>query len=77
MRKQFSGRAHHFMNASFQGDLRMVKLLIENGANVNAVNDVQDGFFSFFSGKGKTPLDYAKEQKQSAVIEYLKSKGAK
>ena len=49
------------------GHLEIIKLLITNGAKVNLIDTY-----------GRIPpLELAKQKKNSAVIEYLESKGAK
>jgi ankyrin repeat protein len=50
--------------AAWNGHLNVVRLLVESGANVNAKDN--DGY---------TPLVKAREQKKTAVVVYLKSKG--
>jgi len=47
------------------GNLAVVRLLVEKGANVNIPDK-----------KGYTPLDYAVKYRKTGVIEFLRSKGA-
>ena len=56
--------------AAGDGNLELVKLLVSRGADVNIV-DYMEGGAKF------TPLDEAKIYKQTSVIEYLKSIGAR
>jgi uncharacterized protein len=52
--------------AAASGDLEFASLLIERGADINAkMND------------GKTPLAFALERKQDAMVEFLRKHGAK
>jgi ankyrin repeat protein len=47
--------------ASANGNVELVKLLIDNGADVNARSD-----------DGKTPLDFAVEYKRDEIVDLLK-----
>ncbi|OHD54564.1 MAG: hypothetical protein A2Y33_03415 [Spirochaetes bacterium GWF1_51_8] len=55
------------MYAVLHDDIKMVKLLVKHGADVNAVT---------FSSPTTTPLSIAIRLSNTAIIEYLKSKGA-
>jgi ankyrin repeat protein len=52
--------------AASKGKMEMVKILVENGANLEATNS-----------NDKTPLYSAIENSKIDIIKYLKSKGAK
>lgn len=52
--------------AASKGKMEMVKILVENGANLEITNS-----------DGKTPLYSAIESSRTDIIKYLKSKGAK
>lgn len=52
--------------AAANGDLPLVKLLVEHESDLGARDDA-----------GKSPLDYAVEKKHEEVAEYLRAKGAK
>ena len=51
--------------AARRGIFRAVELLLEAGAELNAAD-----------GRGWTPLDWALEEEQTEVAEFLRSKGA-
>ncbi len=53
------------MHAAFAGNVELVNLLLENGADPNARN-----------GEGKTPLIFAREKGQDSVVELLRKSGA-
>ena len=48
-------------------DLKVVKCLVENGANINIARDTEEY---------ETPLDLAEEAKLPEIVKYLKSHGA-
>ena len=50
------------MYATKYGNIKYVKKLIENGAEINLKND-----------EGKTALDYAKKYEQTEIVHYLES----
>jgi ankyrin repeat protein len=52
--------------AAAKGDLEFAKLLLDNGADINAKSD-----------DGKTPLAFAMSQKKTAMIDFLRQRGAK
>lgn len=52
--------------AAYNGSLPMVKVLLQNGAKVNKINNF-----------GETALDLAERKNHKEVADYLKSKGAK
>jgi ankyrin repeat protein len=51
------------------GQEDVVKFLIDNGADVNAINNVRPGSF--------TALDVAEIYKHKVIVKFLRSKGAK
>ena len=48
-------------------DLKIVKLLVEHGADINLARDIDER---------ETPLDLALSENQTEIVKYLKSKGA-
>ena len=52
--------------ASFQGNLAIVKILVQHGANINKINNF-----------GETALDLAEKKSHTEVAAFLRSKGAK
>ena len=50
------------MYATKYGNIKYVKKLIENGAEINLKNE-----------EGKTALDYAKKYEQTEIVHYLES----
>jgi len=53
------------MHAAFAGNVELVNLLLEKGADPNARN-----------GEGKTPLTFAREKGHDSVVELLRKRGA-
>ena len=52
--------------ASFEGHTEIAKILIENGADVNAKNNI-----------GETALMWASEREYAEIVKLLKNAGAK
>ena len=57
--------------ASHGGHLEVVRLLLDNGANVNARIE------GLFDHPGKSPLDYSTESKHKEISKLLRQHGAK
>ena len=53
------------MHAAFAGNVELVNLLLEKGADPNARN-----------GEGKTPSTFAREKGHDSVVELLRKRGA-
>ena len=56
----------HQSSAAKKGNLKVVKLLVDKGADVNAKDE-----------KGRTPLSIASAGNRPELVEYLKAHGAK
>ena len=64
-RAEMTGRERELLKASRTGDLKKVKYLVENGADVNALDEW-----------GKTPLYMASYRGHLDIVKYLLENGA-
>jgi ankyrin repeat protein len=65
------GDENALIEASASGHLPVVKLLVDRGANVNARVWVEE------QKEWRTPLNMAQRRGRTAVVEYLRSAGAR
>ena len=70
---EVTGDETPLINAAWSGHFDIVKLLVDNGADVNKSS--RESYF--FSSRLRTPLKMAKLEGHTDIVNYLMEKGAK